>query len=158
MDKPTFLYRAYDDTGTLLYVGITYGLHSRVRQHSSDKDWWDRDVARVEAVKFPTREEAQDAEAAAVHAEEPKWNIRMPGGPDGIVRRRPKSPPKTPKLVLRPPWRPVPVFETRPDLKLLGVDEGGTSFYADSDGNLFCQSWFPGIKFPEGATMLPYSE
>jgi len=49
----TFLYRCYDRSGALLYVGITDALGRRMAQHASDKPWWG-DVADTTSTAFGT--------------------------------------------------------------------------------------------------------
>lgn len=67
------LYRHYDATGRLLYVGITNNPGSRWKGHR-DKPWWLYvDTTRIE--RFGSRAEVEAAEAAAIKAERPWWNI-----------------------------------------------------------------------------------
>lgn len=35
-----YIYRIYDENNTLLYVGKTYNLKRRFKQHQQDKFWW----------------------------------------------------------------------------------------------------------------------
>jgi hypothetical protein len=70
------LYRLYDRSGVLLYVGITQDWSTRAKQHGS-KSWW-ADVARVSLEEFPGREEAATAELRAIASERPRHN-RWPG-------------------------------------------------------------------------------
>ena len=70
----TALYRLYDAGDVLLYVGITSSLKVRMTQHVVDKPWWG-DVARKTVRWYPVRKEAATAEAAAIKAEKPKYNI-----------------------------------------------------------------------------------
>lgn len=70
---PTALYRLYDESGTLLYIGISYQPEVRFEQHAALKPWWDR-VARREMVWFPDRPTAAKAEAEAVRTEDPEYN------------------------------------------------------------------------------------
>lgn len=79
MSSPTSLYRFYNKDGELLYVGITSFLPRRTREHAESKAWW-REVSRVEVEHFETREQAQDAERAAVLREGPEYNIAIPPG------------------------------------------------------------------------------
>ena len=67
------LYRAFDASGALLYVGISWLAVRRVPQHSK-KEWFD-DVARVEIAKFESRDEALKAEKKAIIEERPLHNI-----------------------------------------------------------------------------------
>lgn len=69
----TALYRFYDTTGALLYIGITDAPRARWYQHARDKEWWP-EVSRRELTWFSTRELAANAEAAAIKAENPPYN------------------------------------------------------------------------------------
>jgi predicted GIY-YIG superfamily endonuclease len=73
--KPHILYRFYDRTNVLLYVGITVNLGERMQQHAGSKDWWlhvDRSATRIEY--FDTRSAALDAERDAIKSEKPLHN------------------------------------------------------------------------------------
>jgi len=79
---PTFLYRLYDATGNLLYVGITSDIARRMNQHATDKAWWP-EVARKTIELHPSRSDAGFAEMAAVRKEHPRHNVRGRRDPDG---------------------------------------------------------------------------
>lgn len=82
------LYRFYDAEDRLLYVGITFDIRRRWRSHSKDKPWW-RDSVRSTMEHFGSREEALAAEAAAIKAEQPIWNVvhnRRPDPPARLAR------------------------------------------------------------------------
>jgi hypothetical protein len=70
--RPTHLYRHFNSDNELLYVGISYDAVERLKRHSTEWKWT---VARSEITMFPTREEASAAEAEAVRAERPKFNV-----------------------------------------------------------------------------------
>lgn len=76
-DKVTQLYRHFDADGNLLYVGISLSALKRLAQHSQSAQWYCQ-IARVSIEHFPTREEALDAEALAIHRENPLHNISRP--------------------------------------------------------------------------------
>lgn len=71
--KPHALYRFYDRTDALLYVGITVDLPARIKNHSRKKSWW-RDVHHIAVEQHDTRQEALDAEAEAIREEGPLHN------------------------------------------------------------------------------------
>ncbi len=71
---PTTLYRLFDADDRLLYVGISLRLPRRIKEHSKDKPWW-MDVTRSTFEHFPTRAEAQAAEAHAIIVENPAHNV-----------------------------------------------------------------------------------
>lgn len=88
---PTFVYRFFDETDSLLYVGITMAPHTRWKDHGQ-RSWWKR-VRRVAAVWYPTRVEASVEELRAIREERPEFNVK-----DAVVERP----------------KPLPVLECRP--------------------------------------------
>jgi predicted GIY-YIG superfamily endonuclease len=73
--RPHILYRFYDRTGVLLYIGITVDLGERMKAHAKDKLWWsdvDRSATRIEYLD--NRRAALDAEREAIKAEKPLEN------------------------------------------------------------------------------------
>lgn len=91
INLPVFLYRLYGETDTLLYIGITENLGTRMDHHASTKAWW-RSVARLTVDMLPDREAAEAAEGAAIRSENPRYNIakrpsvELPEAPTGGVR------------------------------------------------------------------------
>lgn len=70
------LYRVYSENATLLYIGVTGNPEARLKRHSSQyggSEWRD-EWSLVEITWFPTREEALEAETAAIRSEHPKYN------------------------------------------------------------------------------------
>lgn len=78
--RPHTLYRAYDSSGRLLYVGISVDPKRRLAQHRREKDWWP-EVDRVAEEVWPDRASAQEAETLAVQSEGPVHNIRKVSRP-----------------------------------------------------------------------------
>lgn len=74
----TQLYRHFDSEGQLLYVGISINALERslerYKQHSGTE--WFPSVAKITVTDFQSRDEALEAEAKAIKAEKPKFNIR----------------------------------------------------------------------------------
>lgn len=68
------LYRFYDESGVLLYVGITANIGSRFKQHSAEKPWW-TEVDRITLEHHPDRPTVLEAERRAIQAEAPRHNI-----------------------------------------------------------------------------------
>lgn len=68
------LYRFFDATGALLYVGITNNPGRRWTEHQQRKTWW-HEVARVDVEHHDGRAPALLAELAAIRAEHPRYNI-----------------------------------------------------------------------------------
>jgi predicted GIY-YIG superfamily endonuclease len=72
--RPHALYRFYDDTRTLLYVGITHDPGSRWPKHMRDKPWWAQ-VTHIDLESFPDRPSVLAAEESAIHDERPLYNV-----------------------------------------------------------------------------------
>jgi len=73
-NKPTYLYRCYDQFGALLYVGITDNPERRMRAHAAEKFWWG-DVVKTTNMAFRTREQALWAEWAVITTCHPLHNV-----------------------------------------------------------------------------------
>ena len=69
-----FVYRHFGASGELLYVGMTCHPRQRWRGHKGSP--WFRDISRVEYQEHQGRDEALDAETAAILFEKPKFNKR----------------------------------------------------------------------------------
>lgn len=67
------LYRVFDSSGELLYVGASINVAARLGRHAHLQTWWG-DVARIDLEHFPTRAELLSAESAAIQIEGPKYN------------------------------------------------------------------------------------
>lgn len=79
----TDLYRFFDASGRLLYVGISLHAAQRASQHRAEKAWWPK-VARMEVERVDgDRSDALAAELAAIQTERPIYNIAgaIPGTP-----------------------------------------------------------------------------
>lgn len=84
--NPNFeVYRAYDASRTLLYVGQTKNFKRRKLQHST-KSFWYADAVRWEMEPCDTREEALAVESALIQALAPIHN--------GVLGRPPLPPEK----------------------------------------------------------------
>lgn len=73
MPTEAVVYRLYDESGTLLYVGMTSFLRQRMNAHRSGSAWFGQVVER-RIEKFPTRTAACAAEEAAIVNESPLHN------------------------------------------------------------------------------------
>lgn len=69
----TTLYRFFDRSGTLIYVGISDNWPTRMKQHSRTQDWFD-EIAQITFETWPDRESAEEAERQAVINEGPTYN------------------------------------------------------------------------------------
>lgn len=68
------LYRAFDEDGRLLYVGITIDEFQRLLgDHTLTAKWLDH-TARIDIVRYPSREESADVERIAIRTEGPVFN------------------------------------------------------------------------------------
>lgn len=80
MRKPTnTLYRMFDATGRLLYVGITLDVGQRFTDHKREKSWW-ADIEVIRLQQYGSRKELEEAERVAIATENPAHNMK-PGRP-----------------------------------------------------------------------------
>jgi len=70
----TALYRFYNTTDELLYIGISNAVPRRFDQHEDTKPWYTQ-VTRVTVEHHPTRLIALSKEESAIKQERPKYNI-----------------------------------------------------------------------------------
>ena len=70
----TALYRHFDATSKLLYVGISLSAVERLREHRIYASWFER-IARIEIQWFQSRGSAMNAERRAIICEKPECNI-----------------------------------------------------------------------------------
>lgn len=71
--EPTTVYRIYGRARQLLYVGIAVNPKNRMSQHRATKSWWG-EVVEIDAVLYPTRDEARWVEKVEVLLALPKYN------------------------------------------------------------------------------------
>jgi hypothetical protein len=76
----TALYRHFDASGALLYVGISLNPVKRQQAHMNGANWSD-DITRVDVQWFATRSEAEMAEWVAIRDENPLHNVRRSENP-----------------------------------------------------------------------------
>lgn len=72
-NQPHALYRFFDRSDVLLYVGITADLPTRMKNHRKGKPWWTH-IHNITVEHFDTRQEALDAERKAIREEKPLHN------------------------------------------------------------------------------------
>jgi hypothetical protein len=70
----TDLYRWFDETGQLLYVGISISAYERAKDHRKTKEWF-REAKKMTIEQFATREQALEAEKTAIQNEKPLHNV-----------------------------------------------------------------------------------
>jgi len=83
--RMTALYRWYDDADRLLYVGISRGLPGRVADHVGGSSWMEF-AGRAAIARYPSHEEALQAETAAIKAERPLFNRKHNDTPEAQFR------------------------------------------------------------------------
>lgn len=67
------VYRCYDETDRLVYVGSSANLFGRLTQHRRTS-WWAPQVVRVTAKVYPNGVVAREHERKAIRTENPRWN------------------------------------------------------------------------------------
>lgn len=80
--RPCKLYRHFDASGRLLYVGVAFNVVARTAEHQRSA-WFDL-VVRIEVERHPDRESAVKAERTAIDTEGPIYNrdpVTMRGKP-----------------------------------------------------------------------------
>lgn len=81
------LYRMFDRDGRLLYVGITLDVAQRFKEHKVVKSWWS-EIASITLEHHETRHDVEAAEAAAIAAEQPLFNVQRRRLPESARRLR----------------------------------------------------------------------
>lgn len=74
MNETVSLYRFFNTTNELLYIGISNRVPRRLDEHHDDKPWY-LEITRVEVEHHPNRGAALAAEKTAIKAERPKYNV-----------------------------------------------------------------------------------
>jgi hypothetical protein len=69
----TYLYRLYNSSGNLLYLGITGNLDQRFTAHRAIKPWW-LEVEEIVIKSYPDRSSAENAERLAILNDHPQYN------------------------------------------------------------------------------------
>lgn len=79
--RPGYVYRLFDESGALLYVGKTYNVRARLftstTSHAATKEWFGF-VSRARIAAYKTEAEALEAEAWAIKTEAPRHNVSTP--------------------------------------------------------------------------------
>lgn len=70
----TWVYKAFNKRGDLLYVGITNNPKNRLREHKDDSIWWE-DKDQMTWDMYETRGQAETAELLSIRTENPVFNI-----------------------------------------------------------------------------------
>ena len=88
----TALYRIRGEDDELLYIGISNNLAGRWNGHQAVQPWWD-ELRSLTVEWHDTRNEAEDAEKAAILAEQPKYNVTYLRPGNWRSRERPGNSP-----------------------------------------------------------------
>lgn len=138
----TALYRLFDESGRLLYIGVSHKPDVRWGQHSEEKDWWPQVDKR--AVEWhDSRGGAERAELLAIAEERPAFNVV--GTPLVTVSEVPG----------RTPVRPIRVEAG------LWDDFGKAATASDTDRSAALRAfmaWYarrPGAKLPVRPAVVP---
>jgi hypothetical protein len=75
MSKDLSLYRHFDESGNLLYVGISLSFINRTSQHKYSSDWY-KLIRQITIEKYDDEDELYTAETDAILKEKPKYNKR----------------------------------------------------------------------------------
>jgi excinuclease UvrABC nuclease subunit len=78
MTETTELYRHFDASGRLLYVGVSLSVLHRLRKHRQSSEWFG-EIVTITIARFETRAAALAAEKAAVQTERPRFNVALTG-------------------------------------------------------------------------------
>lgn len=83
------VYRMFDSSGALLYVGLSMSLPARLAGHRADKQWWP-EIATISVEHFASRDAAAEAEVVAIRLERPAHNRSLGRGvtPQSVVDER----------------------------------------------------------------------
>lgn len=72
---PHDVYKAYDRSGHLLYVGISVNVFDRLRQHRYEYAAWLDDTVVVKVAQVPDRAAAHTEEARCIREDSPLHNV-----------------------------------------------------------------------------------
>ena len=78
LNMRTALYRHYDESGNLLYVGVSLSPITRTAQHSCSAPWFNS-ISRIDIEWHENRKDALIAERSAILSENPSCNIALVG-------------------------------------------------------------------------------
>lgn len=76
-DRETAVYRLFNATKSLLYVGISWDPDTRMKDHEAKKAWWS-DVEHMAIAWYRNRSSAMRREAWAIATEVPLHNTKRP--------------------------------------------------------------------------------
>lgn len=74
--RPTAVYRCLASDGRLLYIGCSHSPLTRAWNHANHKAWG-TEIATIKVEWHVGFAEARAAEASAIIAEAPEWNVKF---------------------------------------------------------------------------------
>lgn len=75
-NRKTALYKLFDASDTLLYVGIGHNPNTRLADHARTKVWWSEvDQSRTYITWYPKRKFAREQELHSIRTEHPRYNV-----------------------------------------------------------------------------------
>jgi len=69
-----YVYRIFDKTGRLIYVGCSYNPEARINTHRTTMFWGDQ-IHRIKLTVHPNKRAGHYAEKIAIHSEHPRFNV-----------------------------------------------------------------------------------
>jgi excinuclease UvrABC nuclease subunit len=72
--NPCYLYRHFDKSGNLLYIGISMSVLNRIIQHERSAKWFSN-LGHITIQEFESRALAEQAERIVIKTEKPPYNI-----------------------------------------------------------------------------------
>lgn len=74
-DRSCFVYRFFDEAGSLLYVGSTFYPRDRLSDHKRHSPWFPL-ARRWECEEYVNEQSARLMEYVAIVTEEPRFNVK----------------------------------------------------------------------------------
>lgn len=68
------LYRHFDKSGNILYIGVSVSILHRILQHRNNSTWFPG-TGNITIEEFPSRSLAEQAERIAIRKEQPPHNV-----------------------------------------------------------------------------------
>jgi len=74
-DKNHYVYRIFDRTGRLIYVGCSHDPETRMYTHRRIM-WWAPQIARIKMTVHPSKDAGHLTERSIIDTENPRWNVK----------------------------------------------------------------------------------
>lgn len=128
-DDPTALYHLYNVSDEVIYIGVTVAPAKRMEKHADESSWWP-EVAKRTMVWYPTRDEACEAETAAIQAEKPKHNQKQRSNPNSVRPGRRVRADDAERAVAYETGLPVELFPGGPVRRRITAENAGMRWSA----------------------------